>query len=82
MGTVIRVKGFRIMVFAHDHDPPHVHIVGSGRAKIMLGPNKGRQQLAYQFGISKGDLRGIMAAIAENHDLLIAEWEKFHGSID
>jgi hypothetical protein len=41
MVTVHRAYGFRFVIFANDHSPPHVHVFGQGgEAKIALqGPD-------------------------------------------
>ncbi|WP_126447342.1 DUF4160 domain-containing protein [Sterolibacteriaceae bacterium J5B] len=31
MGTLLRIAGWRIMMYSLDHPPPHVHVVGPGR---------------------------------------------------
>ena len=36
MVTVLRAYGLRVVVFANDHKPAHVHIFGDGEAKINL----------------------------------------------
>ena len=42
MVTVTRAYGFRFVMYANDHSPPHVHICGQGaEAKITLGGPKG-----------------------------------------
>ena len=36
MVTVLRAQGLRVVIFANDHQPAHVHIFGDGEAKINL----------------------------------------------
>ena len=36
MVTVLRAYGLRVVVFANDHKPAHVHVFGDGEAKINL----------------------------------------------
>jgi uncharacterized protein DUF4160 len=42
MVTAHRAFGFRFVIFANDHGPPHVHVFGQGgEAKIVLeGPDR------------------------------------------
>lgn len=35
MVTVHREAGLRFIIFVDDHPPPHVHVVGDGKAKIQ-----------------------------------------------
>ncbi|HTW71301.1 MAG TPA: DUF4160 domain-containing protein [Acetobacteraceae bacterium] len=36
MVTVLRAHGLRVVIFANDHLPAHVHVFGDGEAKIDL----------------------------------------------
>ena len=36
MVTVFRAHGLRVVIFANDHEPAHVHVLGDGEAKINL----------------------------------------------
>ena len=36
MVTVLRAHGLRVVIFANDHRPAHVHAFGDGEAKINL----------------------------------------------
>ena len=64
MITVHRAYGFRFVIFANDHSPPHVHVFGQGgEAKIVL---EGRDGIGLDWvvGISRSDLRRVMQEIA------------------
>lgn len=37
MATLFHVGSYRIVIYANDHSPPHVHAVGDGAAKFELG---------------------------------------------
>jgi hypothetical protein len=34
--TVLRAEGFRVVIYVNDHAPAHVHVLGTGEAKINL----------------------------------------------
>ncbi len=35
MVTVLRAHGLRVVIYANDHRPAHVHVFGDGEAKIV-----------------------------------------------
>jgi uncharacterized protein DUF4160 len=79
MVTVHRAHGFRFVIFANDHSPPHVHVFGQGgEAKIVLeGP--GGIRLDWVAGISRGDLRRVMQEVQRERERLLAMWRRIHG---
>lgn len=80
MGTVLRIDGWRVMILTNDHPPPHVHILGgAGRAKIELDCETGLANLVWHDGISRPDLRRILAAIESVMTRLCHEWRMIHG---
>jgi hypothetical protein len=75
MVTVHREAGLRFIIFVDDHPPPHVHVVGDGKAKIHIaGP-----ELIYNDGFKAGDLRKAMRIVAEQQAMLAAKWDEHHG---
>jgi len=51
MITVLRAFGLSLAIYAHDHDPPHVHVIGDGRAKILLIGRGGEPELIEVRGL-------------------------------
>lgn len=79
MVTVHREAGFRFVIFADDHEPAHVHVVGDGAAKVnLLGPD-GEPELVSSFGFKLGDMRKMMRIIAREQLALIEKWNEIHG---
>ena len=78
MVTVHRAYGFRFVIFANDHSPPHVHVFGQGgEAKIVLeGP--GGITLDWVAGIGGGDLRRVMQEVERERERLIEMWRRIH----
>lgn len=67
------------MIYTSDHEPAHVHVTGSGHAKInLLGPG-GRPEIEFSVGIKRGDMRRLLAVAAERRDDFMLEWERMHG---
>jgi len=78
MVTVHRAFGFRFVIFANDHSPPHVHVFGQGgEAKIVLEGPAG-VGLVWVVGIGRGDLRRVMQEVQRVRERLIATWRTFH----
>ena len=56
MVVVHRAHGFRFVIYTHDHEPAHVHVVGAGLAKVhLLGPD-GRPEVVDVRGIKRADM--------------------------
>lgn len=79
MVVVRRAFGFRVVIYTQDHEPVHVHIPGSGQAKINLLGRNGQPELVYSMGISRADLRRILNEVAMEQARLLREWERIHG---
>ena len=80
MPTIFSVGAYRIVVFANDHAPAHVNVLGpDGHAKFVLGLGAVDVALTEVDGIGKRDLRRIAAAIIDRFDECMATWEKMHG---
>jgi hypothetical protein len=78
MATVHRAHGFRFVIFANDHSPPHVHVFRQGgEAKIVL-EGTGGIDLDWAVGISRGDLRRALLEVERERDRMIAMWRKIH----
>jgi len=79
MVTVHRAFGFRFVIFTNDHAPPHVHVFGQGgEAKIAL--TSGRiATVTWVNGISRADLRRLVAEARRQHALLLEAWRAIHG---
>jgi hypothetical protein len=79
MVTVHREAGLRFIVFVDDHPPPHVHVIGDGKAKINLTGPDGVPELVYSDGLKAGDLRKALRIVAEQQAMLIEKWDEHHG---
>ncbi|MFN3670649.1 MAG: DUF4160 domain-containing protein [Bosea sp. (in: a-proteobacteria)] len=79
MVVVHRAHGFRFVIYTSDHEPAHVHVIGSGQAKInLLGPG-GASALVFSAGIKRVDLRRLLAEVEERRGRLLVEWDRIHG---
>jgi Domain of unknown function (DUF4160) len=82
MVTIIREGGMRIVIYKDDHPPPHVHLIGDGRAKILLVGQDGSPELERAYGLTVGDVRKAMRIVGEQQFLLLQKWKEFHGGVD
>jgi hypothetical protein len=78
MVTVHREAGLRFIIFKDDHPPPHVHVTGDGKARIVITGADGEPELSYNDGLKAGDLRRAMRIVAERRTMLIKRWEEYH----
>lgn len=79
MVTAVRSGGLRIVIYANDHEPAHVHVFGDGEAKINLVGADGGAELVWAVGMSCADVRRAMKLIVKTRDALLAKWEEIHG---
>lgn len=78
MVLVHRVRGYRFVIYTLDHAPAHVHVTGPGQAKINLVGAGGGVELVYSVGISRTDMRRLMAEATAHRDAFLLEWERIH----
>lgn len=70
-------RGFRVVVFSNDHNPPHVHVFRAGAEAIVeLTPIRLREN----YRMSKRQLRRALEIIAANEPQLIDAWRATHGT--
>lgn len=79
---MLRVHGLRVVIFANDHPPAHVHVIGDGEAKINLRGANGAPELIWADGMHRGDLRRAVRLVIEQQALLLARWEDIHGRVE
>ncbi len=77
MPTVLRVDGFRIVIYPNDHLPPHVHAIhADGEARISLLPVV---RLLSVEGLGLAAARAAMAIVNEHRFVLMRHWSAIHG---
>jgi hypothetical protein len=70
------------MILTNDHPPAHVHVIGAdGRAKIELDCTAGSIELLWHHGISRADLRPILAETVSAIQSLCDKWRAIHGQV-
>ena len=79
MITVLRAHGLRVVIFADDHEPAHVHVFGDGHAKINLVSAEGGPALMWAEQMTKGEVRRAFKTVVENRTMLLRRWSEIHG---
>lgn len=77
MPTLLRINGFRVVIYTADHVPMHVHIISAdGEAVIEIG----RKARLIQVGGMKDKVIQEALVIVQDHAEMLAEaWETIHG---
>jgi Domain of unknown function (DUF4160) len=76
MPTVLRVKGYRFVIFVNDHEPPHIHVQqAEGAAKVELDP----VVMTEHYHLNRRQMREIIAIVEENREYLLDKWQEFQG---
>ena len=79
MVVVHRAYGFRFVIYTLDHEPAHVHVTGTGQAKINLLGADGAPELVSNIGIKRSDMRRLFAEVVERREEFLKAWERIHG---
>jgi len=80
MPTVLRIDGWRIVIYPNDHRPPHVHVLAAGNwAVYILHCPAGPTTLRGSRGFSTPDLNRIETAISARVPELCEDWRRING---
>jgi hypothetical protein len=75
--TVLREKGYQVVIFTNDHPPAHVHVRHSGKvARVRLDPI---EELHNQ-GFNTREMGVILSIVEENQHVLLEAWDAIHES--
>jgi len=75
--TVLRERGYRVVIYFNDHDPPHVHVKKDhAEARVQILP---KVELIDQHGFNNRAIKTVLGIVSENHDLLVETWNSIHG---
>lgn len=81
MVVIHREAGLRFVIYVDDHDPPHVHVIGTGgEMKVFLFGSDGRPVIDYSVGMKTNDRRRAMDVIERNAQAFHTRWQEIHGS--
>jgi hypothetical protein len=78
--TILRFRGFNILIYTGDHGPAHVHAKGGGvEATFNLNCESGAVALRERKGTTATEEAALARFIAEKRDILCSAWEAMHG---
>ncbi len=75
MPTIFIIGPFKIIINTKDHRPAHVHCVGPGIYVII---EIATQEVIRNKGVSQKDIKRLQSIIAQNSDVLMTEWRRYH----
>jgi hypothetical protein len=71
--TLLNKDGFKFFIYANEHDPRHIHVMGAnGFAKIELGTFK-----VVRNNLPPADRRRVMEIVRENNAEFERKWDEF-----
>ena len=76
MSPSIAPPGFRVVVYADDHEPAHVHVFGDGAAKINLAGASGEPVLVRAVAMKRSEVRRATALVREHGESFLARWRE------
>ena len=80
MPTILRFRGLRVVIYANDHRPPHVHVIGpDSEARIALGDEGGKPWLMMNEGLSRRKVAEALVEVGRSRDQLMQRWREIHG---
>ena len=73
--TIVREQGFRVVIYTHDHQPPHVHVQKAGEeVRVFLSP-----VALWDGDMKPRETRKAVAIVEANRDTLLVRWYEIHG---
>lgn len=80
MPTVLRIGALRVVVYANDHRPAHVHVVGRGHEAVFeLNGAEGKVAVRENYGFWRKEVASIARVLVQDLAHLLTEWERIHG---
>lgn len=79
MPTILRLDGFRVVIYPNDHSPAHVHVISkTAEAVFELHCGEGPVTVRESYNLKKRELRRLMNELDLQLSLLCDEWENIH----
>jgi hypothetical protein len=76
MPTILRIDGWRIVVYPNDHPPAHVHVLGPGWVVVvnLLVP-----AVRDVIGCNESQALKVLRRVSEHRVALLGAWRNMHG---
>ncbi|PNW36743.1 UNVERIFIED_CONTAM: hypothetical protein BEN50_02005 [Euhalothece sp. KZN 001] len=79
MPTVLREKGYRVVIYPNDHQPAHVHVLkAGGEIKVDIS-QLGDIQVIAVVGMKNKEALTALKLVIEHQKFLLSKWEEIHG---
>ena len=81
MPTVLRMAGFRVVIFLppREHRPPHVHVWNASGEVVIELAREGRPQLIRTVArMRASDVAAAFRIVEEHTDYLLRHWREYH----
>lgn len=76
MPTLINERGFRVVMYFNDHDPPHVHVKRAGNeARVQIDP----VMIMDNYSYNQNELKLILGIIEKHQTMLMDTWNLYFG---
>ena len=76
MPTVLRIDGWRVVIYPSDHHPAHVHVLGAGWVVVI---NLLEPEVREVIGCGEHEARQVLRRVTEHQTTLMEAWRRFHG---
>ena len=77
MPTILRIGGWRFVVYPNDHLPAHVHVIGPGWVAVVNLHGPAVREVVGPC--SERDARRVLDLAREHGAALLEGWGRFHG---
>lgn len=79
MSTILRFQGYRVVIYANDHRPPHIHVIGDDSEAIFrLNCPHGPLEPARIVRLAHHRLLQIQRRLETHIHLLCWHWRLIH----
>lgn len=81
MPTVLRVDGFRVVIYAppREHPPPHVHVFGDGgEVEVGIPVAGGDPPVRRAVGVRDAVAWKACRLVAQHSEFLFSMWRQLH----
>lgn len=80
MPTIVRLAGYRVVIYPNDHRPEHVHVMGRGcEAVFEMNCPSGEIGLRENYGCARTEIARIGRGLKQFQTKICEAWEEIHG---
>jgi hypothetical protein len=81
MPQVLRMNGYSVFIYVHDHYPPHVHVRrGGGWCTIAIGGDGEPPSLLDLGSLRRTEAGQALWLVNASQEMLLAHWRRIHGT--